>query len=163
MRIFFSSSLFYFFHCLHGDTSLFLYKSDIRTANPGKHAPLCVLAQCREPRPNERDILMASHLFMHGKWRGTVTFFEGVDRIKRQHWGGNDCIYDLAVTDEGIRREADWHTDDSSKCSMMWCMATRSSSHFKNECLRSADLGGDLKVLLLQQQTPPFLQAYIRM
>lgn len=30
-------------------------------------------------------------------------------------------------------------------------MATRSSTHFKNECLRSADLGGDLKVLLVQQ------------
>lgn len=30
-------------------------------------------------------------------------------------------------------------------------MATCSSAHFKNECLRSADLGGDLKVLLFQQ------------
>lgn len=31
-------------------------------------------------------------------------------------------------------------------------MATCSSTHFKNECLRSADLGGgDLKVLLFQQ------------
>lgn len=40
-----------------------------------KHAALCALVQCREPRPNERDVLMAFHLFMHGKWRGSVTFW----------------------------------------------------------------------------------------
>lgn len=32
-------------------------------------------AWCREPEFNERDILMAFHLFMHGKWRGTVTLW----------------------------------------------------------------------------------------
>lgn len=34
---------------------------------PGKHASLCMLMQCREPGRNERDILMAFHLFMHRK------------------------------------------------------------------------------------------------
>lgn len=44
---------------------------------PSKHAVLCLLTQCRVPECNERDILMAFHLFMCRKWRGTVTFWNG--------------------------------------------------------------------------------------
>lgn len=33
----------------------------------------------------------------------TQSHSETVDRIKSQRWG-NDCIYDFALTDEGIRR-----------------------------------------------------------
>lgn len=44
---------------------------------PSKHTVLCMLMQSRVPECNERDILMAFHLFMCRKWRGTVIFWNG--------------------------------------------------------------------------------------
>lgn len=42
---------------------------------PGEQAVLHTGTWCREPECNERDILMAFHLFMHGKWRGAGTLW----------------------------------------------------------------------------------------
>lgn len=67
------NKLWIIFALWRSTTSLSLYKSDIRT--PSKQAVRCTGAWCREPECNERDILMAFHLFMHGKWGGTVTLW----------------------------------------------------------------------------------------
>lgn len=102
----------------HADMVTYLCCLTKRTSEPepGKHTVFYMLTQCRVPECNERDVLMASHLFMRRKWRGAQSHFETVDRVKSQHWG-NDCIYDFTLTDEGIKRETEWHISDSSKCS----------------------------------------------
>ena len=63
----------------HADMVTYLCCLTNRTSEPepGKHAVLGALMQCRVPGCNERDILMAFHLFMRRKWRGTVTFWNG--------------------------------------------------------------------------------------
>lgn len=58
----------------HSDISLFPYKSDITARARQTHTSLHAHAVQRAER-NERDVLMAFHLFMPRKWRGTVTFF----------------------------------------------------------------------------------------
>lgn len=70
----FRTTLFSF---LHADMVTYLCCLTNRTSEPkpSKHTVLCMLTQCREPECNERDILMAFHLFMHRKWRGTVAFW----------------------------------------------------------------------------------------
>lgn len=71
----FSERHFFFF--LYADMVTYLCCLTNRTSEPkpSKLTVLCMLTQCREPECNERDILMAFHLFMHRKWRGTVAFW----------------------------------------------------------------------------------------
>lgn len=63
----------------HADVLTYLCCLTNRTSEPepGKHAAFCMRMHRRLPGCNERDILMAFHLFMPRKWRGTVTFWNG--------------------------------------------------------------------------------------
>lgn len=60
------SDIFFFFHA---DMVTYLCCLTNRTSEPepSKHKVLCMLMQCRVPDCNERDILMAFHLFMRRK------------------------------------------------------------------------------------------------
>lgn len=72
------------FFFLHADMVTYLCCLTKRTSEPkhSKHTVLYMFMQCREPECNERDILMAFHLFMHWKWRGRVTFWKSWQNIE---------------------------------------------------------------------------------
>lgn len=93
----------------HADMVTYLCCLTNRTSEPGpgKHAALCMLMQCREPECNERDILMAFHLFMRRKWRGTVTFWNGWQN-KEPTLG--KWLYLWFHSDRWRDREGDWLT-----------------------------------------------------
>lgn len=121
--------------------------------SPAKHAVLCMLMQCRVPECNERDILMAFHLFMRRKWRGTVTFWNGwqnkeptlgkwlylwfhSDRWRYQERDGVTHFWQFKVLNDVMYGNILEHGGTS----LIYF-------HFKNQSLTSADLGGSWEVI----------------
>lgn len=144
MTLFFHADMVTYLCCLTNRTS---------EPEPGKHTVLCMLMQCRVPGCNERDILMAFHLFMRRKWRGTVTFWNGwqnkeptlgkwlylwfhSDRWRYQERDGVTHFWQFKVLNDVMYGNILEHGAPA----LIYF-------HFKNQRLRSADLGGSWKVI----------------
>lgn len=144
MTLFFYADMVTYLCCLTNRTS---------EPEPSKHTVLCMLTQCRVPECNERDILMSFHLFMQRKWRGTVTFWNGWQN--KEPTLGEMIVFMISLWQMKVSRERQSDTFLTVQ-SVKWCdvwQHTRAWGasalicfHFRNERLRSADLGGSWKV-----------------